>query len=95
MAYPQGDPFLNTWDDTDTGYQLRWQVSAADLCCAPSSLLAMRLVDAVDINSDLNLNPDTRLGADLIRYSAARPRPMVTPVPTDFHVRQRTEGGNE
>ncbi len=71
MAYPQGDPFLNIRADTDTGHQLRWRVSAADLCCAPFSLLAMRLVDAVDLNSDLNLNPDTRLGADLIRYSVA------------------------
>ena len=32
---------------------------------APSSIVAMRLVDALD------LNPETGLGADLIRYSVA------------------------
>ena len=32
---------------------------------APSSIVAIRLVDALD------LNPDTGLGADLIRYSVA------------------------
>jgi len=54
---------------------------------APSSIVAIRLVDALD------LNPDYGLGADLIRYSVAGVGhdPMVTPVPTDF--RSHTKRG--